>query len=44
VLPGEAENKLMDIILENKTLDVMKFAIVKLYNPLAGKALRSKVH
>jgi hypothetical protein len=44
VLPGEAENTLMDIILENKTLDVMKFAIVKLYNPLAGKALRSKVH
>jgi len=44
VLPGEAENKLMDIILENKTLDVMKFAIVKLYNPLAGKAIRSKVY
>ena len=44
VLPGEAENTLMDIILENKTLDVMKFAIVKLYNPLAGKAPRSKVY
>lgn len=44
VLPGEAENTLMDIILENKTLDVMKFAIVKLYNPLAGKPLRSKVY
>jgi hypothetical protein len=44
VLPGEAENTLMNIILENKTLDVMKFAIVKLYNPLAGKALRSKVY
>ena len=44
VLPGEAENTLMDIILENKTLDVMKFAIVKLYNPLAGKAIRSKVY
>ena len=44
VLPGEAENTLMDTILENKTLDVMKFAIVKLYNPLAGKPLRSKVY
>jgi len=44
VLPGEAEKTLMDIILENKTLDVMKFAIVKLYNPLAGKAPRSKVY
>jgi hypothetical protein len=27
-----------------KSLDVMKFAITKLYNPLAGKQLRSKVH
>jgi len=26
-----------------KTVDVMKFAITKLYNPLAGKAPRSKV-
>ena len=42
VLPGEAENTLMNIISENKTLNVMKFAILKLYNPLAGKALRSK--
>lgn len=41
VLPTEAENKLLDIICETKTLDVMKVAIMKLYNPLAGKALRS---
>ena len=41
VLPGEAEAKLVDIIAEMKTLDVMKFAIMKLYNPLAGKAPRS---
>jgi hypothetical protein len=34
----------MDFIVENKRLDVMKFAINKLYNPLAGKQLRSKVH
>ena len=44
VLPDEAQITLMDIIFEMKTLDVMKFAITKLYNPLAGKALRSKVH
>ncbi len=41
VLPEEAENKLFDIIKEMKTLDVMKFAIMKLYNPLAGKAPRA---
>lgn len=42
VLPDEAQSSLIDIILELKTLDVMKFAITKLYNPLAGKELRSK--
>jgi hypothetical protein len=41
VLPAEAEAKLVDIIAEMKTLDVMKFAIMKLYNPLAGKAPRA---
>ena len=44
VLPDEAQLTLVDIILNVKSLDVMKFAITKLYNPLAGKALRSKVH
>ncbi|MFZ5568964.1 MAG: DUF6955 family protein [Thermodesulfobacteriota bacterium] len=41
VLPAEAETKLLDIIGQMKTLDVMKVAIMKLYNPLAGKAPRS---
>jgi hypothetical protein len=41
VLPAEAETKLVDIIGQMKTLDVMKVAIMKLYNPLAGKAPRS---
>jgi hypothetical protein len=41
VLPAEAETKLFNIIKDMKTLDVMKFAIMKLYNPLAGKAPRS---
>lgn len=41
VLPPEAEAKLLAIIAETKTLEVMKFAIMKLYNPLAGKAPRS---
>ena len=41
VLPQEAEAKLLNIVAEMKSLDVMKFAIMKLYNPLAGKAPRS---
>ncbi len=41
VLPPEAEAKLIDIIAQMKTIDVMKVAIMKLYNPLAGKAPRS---
>ena len=41
VLPEEAQTKLVNIIADMKTLDVMKFAIMKLYNPLAGKAPRS---
>jgi hypothetical protein len=44
VLPDEAQLTLVDIIFQMKTLDVMKFAITKLYNPLAGKAPRSKVY
>ena len=42
VLPDEAQITLAGIIFDLKSLDVMKFAITKLYNPLAGKALRSK--
>lgn len=41
VLPDAAGDKLLEIICEMKTLDVMKFAIMKLYNPLAGKAPRA---
>ena len=44
VLPDEAQITLMDVIMQTKTLDVMKSAIVKLYNPLKGKQLRSKVY
>ena len=41
VLPEDAENTLMGIIGDMGTLDVMKIAITKLYNPLAGKSIRS---
>ena len=40
-LPPAAADQLCGIIADTKTLDVMKFAIMKLYNPLAGKAPRS---
>jgi len=41
VLPEQAENILFGFVLDLKTVDVMKAAIMKLYNPLAGKTLRS---
>jgi hypothetical protein len=37
VLPEDAENTLWSYITDNKSLDVMKYAITKLYNPLAGR-------
>ena len=37
VLPEDGEQTLLNIILEMKSVDVMKFAITKLYNPLAGR-------
>ncbi len=43
VLPDQATKTLLDIITTSKTVDCMKVAIIKLYNPLAGKELRSKV-
>jgi hypothetical protein len=37
VLPENGEKTLFDIIVDMKSVDVMKFAITKLYNPLAGR-------
>jgi len=37
ILPEDGENTLFDIVVDMKSLDVMKFAITKLYNPLAGR-------
>ena len=42
VLPEEAEQTLMGFITDNKSLSVMKFAIVKLYNPLAGRSISGR--
>jgi len=41
VIPENAEKILFDIVISMKTVDVMKFAIMKIYNPVAGKAIRS---
>jgi hypothetical protein len=42
VLPEQAETLLMSLIVSVKSLDVMKAAILKLYNPFAGKELLQK--
>jgi hypothetical protein len=42
VLPEQAETLLMNMIVSVKSLDVMKAAILKLYNPFAGKELLQK--
>ncbi|NTW36060.1 MAG: hypothetical protein HGB17_08010 [Syntrophobacteraceae bacterium] len=41
VLPPDSENILFGFVVDLKTCDVMKYAIMKLFNPLAGKPLRS---
>ncbi len=42
VLPAEAEKTLLGFVTDNKSLDVMKFAILKLYNPLAGRGISGR--
>ena len=42
VLPEAAEGTLMGFVTDNKSLDVMKFAILKLYNPLAGRSISGR--
>jgi len=41
VLPEQSENILLGFVVDLKSVDVMKYAIMKLFNPLAGKSLRS---
>jgi hypothetical protein len=42
MLPEQAETLLMNMIVSIKSMDVMKGAILKLYNPFAGKELLQK--
>ncbi len=41
-LPEAGAKTLLGIILDMKSLDVMKFAITKLYNPLAGRSVSGR--
>lgn len=42
VLPEAGSKTLLGIITDMKSLDVMKFAITKLYNPLAGRSISGR--
>ena len=42
VLPEEGENTLMGFITDNKSLDIMKYAIIQLYKPLAGRSISGR--
>ena len=42
VLPEAGEKTLMDIISQTQTIDCMKVAIIKLYNPLAGRSISGR--
>jgi len=43
ILPKESEEMLFNMIVQMKTIDVMKVYILKAYSPLAGKEPRHKV-
>jgi hypothetical protein len=42
--PEDAADLLFDVIIENKTTEVMHLFLMKAFKPLAGKALRSAIH
>jgi len=42
VLPEDGENILLDILSQTQTIDCMKVAIIKLYNPLAGRSISGR--
>ncbi|MBN1841036.1 MAG: hypothetical protein JW883_01995 [Deltaproteobacteria bacterium] len=42
VLPENGENILMGFITDNKSLDIMKYAIIQLYKPLAGRDISGR--
>jgi len=43
-LPEDATSLLFDVVIENKTVEVMHLFLMKAFKPLAGKELRRAVH
>ncbi len=43
-LPQDATNLLLDVVIENKTVEVMPLFLMKTFKPLAGKELRRPIH
>ena len=43
-LPEDAAGLLLDVAIENKTMEVMNLFLMKAFKPLAGKELRRAVH
>ena len=42
--PEDAVNTLFDVVIENKTMEVMHLFLMKAFKPLAGKELMRAVH
>lgn len=42
--PQEAADLLFDVVIENKSTDVMHLFLMKAFKPLAGKELRRAMH
>lgn len=42
--PEDAANLLFDVIIENKTVEVMHLFLLQAFKPLEGKPLRARVH
>ena len=42
--PEDAANLLFDVVIENKTVEVMHLFLMKAFKPLAGKELRRAIH
>jgi len=43
-LPEDAADLLFDVVIENKTVEVMPLFLMKAFKPLAGKPLRTAIH
>jgi len=42
--PEDAASLLFDVVIENKTVEVMHLFLMKAFKPLAGRPLRTRIH